>query len=121
MRRSALMRVLRVVPAATWAAFVWWLSSSSDPPGSGLLDLPNLDKVAHAGLFFVQSVLLRLAGLPWVPTLLVAAGLGVADELHQAAVPGRTPQLADLAADVAGAVLGVSAVRWLAPGRRPAR
>ncbi|MDZ7707137.1 MAG: VanZ family protein [Trueperaceae bacterium] len=121
MTRSALVRVLRVVPAVAWAAGVWWLSSRSDPPGSGLLDLPQLDKVGHAGLFFVQTVLLRLAGLRVVPALLVAAGLGVADELHQGAVPGRTPQLADFAADLAGAVLGASAVRWLAPGRRSAR
>jgi len=113
--------VLRVVPAVAWAAGVWWLSSQSDPPGSGLVDLPHLDKAGHAGLFFVQTVLLRLAGLRVVPALLVAVGLGVADELHQAAVPGRSPELADLAADVAGAVLAVAAVRWLAPRRRPAR
>lgn len=121
MSRSTLARVFRALPAVAWAAGVWWLSSRSDPPGSGLLDIPHLDKVAHAGLFFVQAVLLRLAGLRVVPTLLVASGLGVADELHQATVPGRTPDVADLAADVAGAVLGVAAVRWLAPGRRRAR
>lgn len=121
MSRFSLVRVLRAVPAVAWAAGVWWLSSLSDPPGSGLLDLPHLDKAAHAGLFFVQTALLRLAGLRVVPALLVALGLGVADELHQATVPGRSPQLADLAADVAGAVLAVAAVRWLAPGRRSAR
>jgi len=120
-RRSALARVLRAIPAVAWAAGVWWLSSQSDPPGSGLLDLPHLDKAGHAGLFFVQTVLLRLAGLRAVAALLVALGLGVADELHQAAVPGRSPQLADLAADVAGALAAVAAVRWLAPGRRSAR
>lgn len=121
MKRSALVRVLRALPAVAWAAGVWWLSSQSDPPGSNVLDLPHLDKVAHAGLFFVQTALLRLAGLRVVLALFVALGLGVADELHQAAVPGRSPQLADLAADLAGAVLAVAAVRWLAPGRRSAR
>ena len=121
MNGSAPARLLRAVPAVTWAAGVWWLSSQSDPPGSGLLDLPHLDKVGHAGLFFVQTLLLRLAGLRALPALLVAAGLGVADELHQAAVPGRSPQLADLAADVGGALAAVAAVRWLAPGRRSAR
>ena len=64
------------------------------------------DLFAHAALYAVLAALLRGAGLT-VPLALAAAFLyGVSDELHQRFVPGRTAALSDLAADLAGALLG---------------
>jgi hypothetical protein len=85
---------------------IWTLSSQADLPG-GELDLPYLDKLAHAG---------APARLAWI----LATGWGVIDEIHQAFVPLRTPELADLAADSVGALLAVLAVKWLAPHHRGA-
>lgn len=114
-------RALRWIPAVAWAAGMWAMSSLPDPPGASMLDLPHLDKVAHAGLFFVLAVLLRFAGVGWAATVAVAAAWGGLDEAHQARVPGRDPSGLDFAADLVGAVLGVLAVTWFAYRRRTAR
>lgn len=97
------------------------MSSLPDPPGASLVDVPHLDKVAHAGLFFVLAVLLRFAGAGWAATVAIAAVWGGVDEAHQARVPGRDPSGLDFVADLAGAVLGVLAVTWFAHRRRAAR
>lgn len=107
-------RVLRLLPAVAWFGLTWWLSSRADPPGSDLLAIPFADKLGHAGLFAVQAGLLRLAGLRVRLAVLFAVALGALDELHQAFVPGRSPDLADLAADAVGAVVGAAAVQWAA-------
>ncbi len=122
-RRS--LRSLRFVPALLWAAGIWWLSSQSDPPGSGLALVPHADKLAHAGLFGTLALLLWAAHVrPWLAVAL-ATGWGIVDEVHQAFVPGRTPELLDVVADATGAVVAVALaeavrVRWFADrGRTP--
>src|SRR5690606_26058017 len=94
---------MRLLPAVAWGGLTWWLSSQSHPPGSGMIDLPFGDKLAHMALFGAQAALLRLAGLRLGHAVLFAVALGALDELHQAFVPRRQPDLADLAADAVGA------------------
>lgn len=106
--------VLRAVPAVAWAAGIWALSATPDPPGAGLGVLPHLDKAAHVGLFLVQAGLLRLAGLGAGASFVAASAWGAIDEWHQSYVPGRDPSLGDLAADAIGAVLGANLVEWIA-------
>jgi hypothetical protein len=112
-------RTVRTLPALLWAGLIWW-SSSTPGDGSGWLsapwlDLPMLDKVAHALLFGVLAALLRLAGASTRTAFAAAVAWGAIDELHQAFVPARTPDLADLAADAVGAALALAAVRSFAP------
>lgn len=114
MTNDAAPRLLRFLPALAWVALTWWLSSQTSPPGAGLLDLPFADKIGHAGLFAVQAGLLRLAGLSWGHAVLFATALGALDELHQAFVPDRRPDLLDLAADAVGASIGAAVVGWFA-------
>lgn len=109
--------VLRVVPAVAWAAGIWALSATPEPPGSGWAELPMADKVAHTGLFLVQALLLRLAGLGAPSALMLAVAWGALDEVHQTRVPGRTGDPWDLLADAFGAVLGANLVEWVARGR----
>ncbi|MGH7506692.1 MAG: VanZ family protein, partial [Longimicrobiales bacterium] len=84
---SALRRLLWYLPAAAFALFLLWLGGRSDLP-SPRVDLP-LDKVAH---FVLYGALGWLAAVGWlragrrpaaVLVILLAAGCGVADELHQ--------------------------------------
>lgn len=125
MTSRRLRRLVRIAPAATWAALIWWLSSTPDDGTTWLdlswLELPLLDKVAHAGLFGVLAALLLLAGLRPLAAVLVATAWGGADELHQMFVPGRHPDLLDLVADASGAIVAAAAVRWLAARRWSAR
>lgn len=43
----------------------------------------------------------------------VAALWGMSDEIHQAFVPGRSSELADVAADALGSLVGALAWRWI--------
>lgn len=99
------------VPIPTTAAPGW------------LAGLP-VDLVVHAGLYgglgwFVADALRRTGR--WGRLTLFAAmvcGLlfAAADELHQAWIPGRVPELADWTADVVGLAVGLLAA-VLARGR----
>jgi len=106
MRRDETLRLLRATPAILWAAGIWWLSSNPSPPGSSWLEIPHLDKVAHFGLFFVQAILLRVAGMSARMAFLVAITWGGIDEVHQRFVPGRAADHGDWLADVVGATIG---------------
>lgn len=87
------------------------------PQPDMLLDLPQIDKVWHALAYLVLALLAAgsLWGTPPTPLLSHAARraggsmalLGVGLEFAQAYVPGRVASLADMAANAAGAWLGV--------------
>jgi VanZ family protein len=74
------------------------------------------DKVAHFGMYGILGV---LAAFGWVRNgrapaaflvILLAIGVGVADELHQRTIPERSAEIADLIADIAGVCIGFAAV-----------
>lgn len=86
----------------------------AQPIAVGLVP-PPWDKLAHLALFAALGALLVVASAGrrgWlVLAVLVAVALG--DELAQLDLPGRMPSVADLAADVAGAVAGIAAATLL--------
>ena len=106
MARSA----LAFAPAVVWAVGVWIIggleSTPSMPSGIGL------DKVAHFTMYGVFGFLLTRGWLTvgwrgaWVLPVGIALLLGMADELRQLSVPGRSGAVADWVADVAGASAG---------------
>lgn len=108
------------VAAVGWAALIFWLSAQ--PAGSGKfdwLDLPGLDKVAHAVVFGILTVLCAqaLGSLGQVRSLVLAVVIasvyGVTDELHQRSVAGRDADILDWIADTAGAIAFATAVWFL--------
>jgi len=98
-------RVLSWLPAAAWAATLYWLSSRPSVPAP---EVPNIDKVAHFGAYAVLGALLAFAAhrsrLPVLAAVAVGALYGASDEIHQMYVPGRSPDVLDWAADAAGVV-----------------
>jgi VanZ family protein len=101
-------RLLPWLPAAGWAALLFYLSSLSGISGPAI---PHVDKVAHFGVYLVLGASLAYAvdrtGWPlWVAVVL---GLlyGASDEFHQYFVPGRTPSVADWIADALGVCTAV--------------
>ncbi len=97
--------------AILWAAFIFILSSI---PGWKLDFVPPIwgwDKLAHVVLYAVLGVLiLRALGFRRAAfglAIIFSVAYGLFDELHQVFVPGRTPSLADLAADAVGSTIGV--------------
>jgi VanZ family protein len=103
------------LPAAGWAAFIFVLSSQPVLPSPASVG----DKEAHAFTYGVLAFLclVGLTGARWRGTtrrrvaiaFLLAVLYGISDEFHQSFVPGRTPDVLDLAADAAGAALVLAA------------
>jgi VanZ family protein len=126
-------RLIAWGPAAAWAGVLFFLSAI---PGEDLPPkfFPGEDKVAHVVLYAVFGAALawgrsRLAagaaapggGAP-SPRLALGAGFlyALADEGHQALVPGRDVSAGDLGADAVGLLM----VNWLGTrilGRRTAK
>ena len=103
------------MPVAIYMAGIIYFSSL---PGAQLtIEFP--DKPIHLFLYSFMALLVVRAlsgGLPARISSTVAGGAlvvtvvyGVTDEFHQSFVPGRSADLQDLYADIAGAALGVSA------------
>lgn len=105
-----------------WAALVAWacviLISTSLPGAAVPAGPPGMDKVGHfvmyavLGLLAIRAVLggaesgLRTVAL----TLGAIAAFAAIDEWHQRFVPTRAPDVADWAADLAGATVGVGSM-----------
>ena len=116
------VRVLRLLwvwgPAAGLMAAIFFVSGTPSPPR-----LPGSvsDVTAHFLAYAVLGgALLRgVAGAAWdrvnargaVVAAVLAAAYGLTDEFHQSFVPGRTPELRDVAADALGAAAG-AALAW---------
>ena len=76
------------------------------------------DKAVHMAAFGLLAALLWvLAGGRFALAIFAAVvGVGMLDEVHQAFLPGREPDFADLMADAAGAAMALYLVQFLPPG-----
>lgn len=108
----------RVVPMICIMGTIFFLSHQ---PGSAFFPplFPGEDKVAHFSIYFLLAVSV-IAAFYWpvnrdykvrlcsmVGVVAFCAAYGISDELHQAFIPGRSPSVADLLADTAGACAAV--------------
>lgn len=105
------------LPVAAYMAVIFYFSSLSNPalpPGTsdtswhtaGYLGLALVTCRALAG-GFGRVLTPRMALVAFA----IVVGYGVTDEWHQSFVPGRTPDVGDIAADALGACMG-TAVSW---------
>lgn len=116
-------------PATWFCGYLLWfvvlfLLSSISPENPGKVEVPHLDKVAHASYFTLGSavlgvgILLVRRGIPRRRLLLLLVGaalvVGGFDEWHQTHTAGRSGNdLGDLSADGLGGVLGFFVAGWL--------
>ena len=92
----------------------------------GVEHLPFRDKAIHFVEYAVLGWLCAGAAARSWPSaaawrtaafaVFVSALWGLSDEIHQALVPGRSAELADVAADVLGSVVGATAQRLFSNG-----
>ena len=108
--RSALARWLCLALAAAITIQLFYLGGK--PVAAGLVPVP-WDKLAHLAVYSAITALLWVATAGRAPLAVIAlvVAIGVLDELRQAALPGRSADLLDLAAD-ACAVIGTGACAW---------
>jgi len=85
------------------------------PPG---LDFFSADKLAHFLVFgLLATACFRALGGKFHPNarsliaVLLVAGFGAVDEIHQSFTPGRSMEFDDWLADLAGAVVAVAVYR----------
>ena len=105
------------LPVVVYMAAIFYMSSLPEPPVPPGGDKPwHLLAYLGLGVVTVRAV---AGGLPASIDARVAAfataiaiGYGATDELHQAFVPGRSAQGADLVADAIG-VLSGTALCWM--------
>lgn len=111
---SAGQRILYWSPVAALLLLQAWLSAQSALPAmlAFALEIPNGDKLVHAGYFFLIGLFtVRAArwGEGWSRTrtvlivLLLGTVYGLVDEFHQTFTPNRDSDPWDLVADVTGA------------------
>jgi VanZ family protein len=98
--------------AVLWEIGIYRLSSMAGSIGEPSFLKIYLANAAHAGIYAVLAFLVAM-GVPatrkWIWIAFVATVfLGATDELHQAFVPNRTPQVLDWTTDLFGALFGVT-------------
>jgi len=112
--------------------FLLALTSWPRPPRIPVLSgIPNFDKVVHFGLYAVEAFFLYRAvrwagraGFSLARVLAIVGALavwGVADEVHQSWIPGRSMEGQDVAADVAGGAFGAIVASFASKTPRGAR
>ncbi len=122
-------RLAAWAPAVAYMALIWMISSVA-------LQLPSIDsfplrdKGIHMLEYGALGFLLAHATLRTWPrharlrtgalAVLITVLWGVLDEIHQAFVPGRSPETLDLVADAVGAALGTGLRHTLSGVRRVA-
>jgi hypothetical protein len=104
-----------------YSGLIFFLSSLSDLhhlDEIGFFDFEGHDKVEHFLAYAVWALIFSSArAATWPARPVTAVGIatvmgilyGASDEFHQRYVPGRTPDLKDLAADACGALVGALA------------
>lgn len=126
-RSRARSIALAWLPAVLYMALIWALSSMA--LGELPIDrFPFRDKGLHLVEYLVLGFLVTHASLRTWPdrprariaavALLVTCAWGVLDEIHQAFVPGRSTDLADVVADLMGALIGSTTRLGLSALRR---
>ena len=112
---SGRARLILWAPVLVLLAYETYLSSQSRLPSLGF-SFSQLDKIEHAGYFFLTGLLaVRAArfGERWnrgktaLFLILSAVLWGCFDEIHQSYVPMRSVEIGDVLADTAGVALAV--------------
>ena len=105
------------IGAIAWGVFLLTLTSWPRPPRVPFAsDIPGFDKVVHVALYGVEAWFVY-ASVAWpgravfsLARVLAVTGAmavwGVADEVHQYWIPGRSMEAEDVLADIAGAAVG---------------
>ena len=112
---------LRWAAAIGWALFLWFMSARSDPERPFGFGGTFLWNGGHVVAFFILAGLALLAlwqrlDCPRVRgrvSILLAAGYGITDEIHQSMVPGRDCSGWDMLSDTLGATLAVACTLWI--------
>ncbi|HVT45548.1 MAG TPA: VanZ family protein [Thermoanaerobaculia bacterium] len=122
---SRLELIVRLLPSTAYMVAIHLASSIH---GGDLPPIAVDDRLAHFVIYFGLAITLMFSAAAFAreqtsPRHYAGAGAiavtyGAVDELHQRFVPGRTPQLSDLAFDALGAACALVLLYILVEGSR---
>ncbi|MGA1844072.1 MAG: VanZ family protein [bacterium] len=114
------------LPPILYAFIIFYLSSQSSISVGP--DIPHIDKLYHAGIYFVFALLLWRAFHYYSPPFLQKRAIwcalictiifGMSDEWHQLFVSFRHADIFDLLFDSVGASLAIIGVTWWNSGQK---
>ena len=102
-------------PVVAWMAAIFFVSGQSQPQVPADLVNTTGHVIAYAvlGLLVVRALAgrlpARITGRMASLAVAISVAYGISDEVHQMFVPGRTPDVMDVVADGAGALLATGA------------
>ena len=99
----------------TFAVFITVISliQFKTSPGSGLFNIPYMDKIVHFILYGILSFLLlrdsgsNLKSITYIIIIFLCLSFGGIIELIQISQPGRSGEFLDLLANVAGSITAI--------------
>lgn len=109
----------RWIPALIWASLIFVGSSipGGNLPSTGLAPVAHFVEYAVLGGLVTFALGAHRRHLPLLFVGIALATLyGIADEIHQSFVPGRTPDPMDVLVDLIGASAGSLLALWVARG-----
>ena len=101
------------LPAWLWGVFILVMTSYPKVEIPQTAFMP-MDKILHAGVYFIFAVLVSRALTRYqkadlkqhiLISTLITVGFALFDEIHQIFIPGRVGDIADAAADIAGIIV----------------
>ncbi len=115
------MKVKYLLPAFLWSAIILFIIGipGSNIPSSSLFEIPHFDKMIHAGIFGVLSLLLCYgffrqgkkpfsAGFSYTITIAICVIYGGLTEMYQHFyVAGRSGDFLDFVANISGSLAGM--------------
>lgn len=117
---------VRLAAAVAWMGLIFFLSAQSRLPDLSPSFSDALQDVlghffAYAALALLVFFALEAFGVsrPALWTLIVVLLYALSDEYHQSFVPGRHPDIFDIATDLVGALVALAALRALRRRRSP--
>jgi VanZ family protein len=102
-----------LILGVVWSVVILFLTLSPKAPNSvPFINIPHFDKLGHFGLFFILAIFVHLAlrpktgSLRWIILIGYCAFLGVMTEYLQTKIEGRSGDVLDFLADIAGSLSG---------------
>lgn len=110
-------KILNLLLVAYWII----LFVATSLPLSSIPEIGVTDKLQHLTAYTLLAVLVNLTFLSqkkfrtpsaraFLFTLITIAIYGIFDELHQILIPGRSCDVLDITADIAGGIIGIAVV-----------
>lgn len=109
-----LNRLVIPIRIVFWLFFIFITYKFLTPSPDTGIEIPNLDKIAHFGIFWILTSLAYFSyKINTKLQILIWTLYGLAIEFLQGLTPTRSPEFLDFIADMIGVLAALLILRWL--------